>query len=77
MGLPVASIGVSVEKRDKKGKKGKQKNINIMENEKISNYDLLKKLGFPKDFIDENKKLGLKESKLKERGSMQEYLVAF
>lgn len=48
-----------------------------MENEKISNYDLLKKLGFPKDFIDENKKLGLKESKLKERGSMQEYLVAF
>ena len=30
-----------------------------MENIKISNYEILKRLGFDRDFIDENKKLGL------------------
>ena len=61
MGLPVSSIGVSVQRGvEKKGKKGK-KNINIMENEKITNYDLLRKLGFDREFIEENKRLGLKE----------------
>ena len=32
-----------------------------MENLKITNYDLLLKLGFNRDFIDENKRLSLKE----------------
>lgn len=32
-----------------------------MENIKISNYDLLRRLGFDRDFIDENKRLGLRE----------------
>lgn len=32
-----------------------------MENLKVSNYDLLKKLGFDRDFLDENRRLGLKE----------------
>lgn len=35
-----------------------------MENEKITNYDLLKKLGFDKHFIEGNKRFGHKEPKL-------------
>jgi len=35
-----------------------------MENLKITNYDLLLKLGFDRDFIDENKRIGLKERQL-------------
>lgn len=57
MGLPAISIGVTVERgKDKKGKK--KKNVNIMENEKITNYDLLKKLGFDKEFLEGNKRFG-------------------
>jgi hypothetical protein len=63
MGLPVVAIGVTVERKEKKSKKGGAKK-NLVENEKVSNYDLLKKLGFDKEFIEENRRLGLKESKL-------------
>lgn len=32
-----------------------------MENDKITTYDLLKKLGFDKDFIEERKRQGMRE----------------
>ena len=38
-----------------------------MENLKNNNYDLLLRLGFDRDFIDENKRLGLKERQQEER----------
>jgi hypothetical protein len=47
-----------------KGKLGKKKQIvlaNAYENQRVSNYDLLLKLGFDKNLISENKRLGLKE----------------
>jgi hypothetical protein len=36
---------------EKKGKKGKGKQIQTLENEKTSNYDILRRLGFDKDLI--------------------------
>jgi hypothetical protein len=44
---PPTNIGVTVIKGAKKGKKGKLSNLaNQYETQKLSNYDLLKKLGF-------------------------------
>lgn len=56
------SIGVTVQKisGNKKGKKGKNKDP-ADDRKAISNYDLLKSLGFDESLIEENKKLGLKE----------------
>lgn len=46
-----AAIGVSVQIMDKKGKK-KGKPVSTLESEKISNYDILKRLGFDKDYLE-------------------------
>lgn len=59
MGLPAVSIGVRVEKGKEKGKK--RKGPVLIESEKVSNYDLLKRLGFDKDMIDQNRRGGAKE----------------
>lgn len=48
-----------------------------MENEKISNYDLLRKLGFDREFIEENKRLGLKEKQLTTKSGIKDYLLAY
>lgn len=59
----------------KQGKKGKKKGISQAEQyetQKVSNYDLLKKLGFDDQLIEENKRLGLKE---KPAQSMRAYMV--
>ena len=56
------SLGVTVSRQT--GKKGKGKrNVTVdqYENQKVSNYDLLKKLGFDDDLIEENKRTGLKD----------------
>lgn len=45
---------------NKRGKKGKQA-VAVYENQRVSNYDLLHRLGFASNLIDENKKLGMKE----------------
>jgi hypothetical protein len=58
---PLSSIGVQVVKQGPKKGKKKQTNIDQYENQKVSNYDLLKKLGFDEQLIEENKRLGLKE----------------
>lgn len=59
MGMPVTSLGVTVERGGgKKGRKGRMPPI-IGESLKMNNYELLKRLGFDRDFIDENKRLGL------------------
>jgi len=47
-----------------KGKGGKKKQVvqaAALESQRVSNYDLLQKLGFDKKLIEENKRLGLKE----------------
>lgn len=59
MGLPAVSIGVRVEKGKEKGKK--RKGPVLIESEKVSNYDLLKRLGFDKDMIEQNRRGGAKE----------------
>ena len=53
------TIGVVVEKGGPKKGKKKQANAAMMENFKVSNYELLRRLGFDRDFIDENKRQGL------------------
>ena len=59
---PPVALGVTVQKVAKKGKKGKgQFNAAQYEEKKMTNYDLLKRLGFDESLIGENKKLGLKE----------------
>lgn len=45
-----------------------------MENLKVSNYDLLYRLGFDRDFIDENKRLGLKEDRLEQSRIRGQYM---
>ena len=75
MSLPVASIGVTVQfGNNKKGKKGKQAPMGN-ENLKMNNYELLKRLGFDRDFIDENKRLGLKEKQTEMRMAKHQYLM--
>ena len=54
------TIGVSVSKGKKKGGKNKPNLYDQYENQKSSNYELLVKLGFDEQLIEENKKLGLK-----------------
>ena len=48
-----------------------------MENLKNNNYDLLLRLGFDRDFIDENKRLGLKERKQDERKIKHQYMLEY
>ena len=60
MGLPTASIGVTVQRgTDKKNKK--RKGAVEDQDKKITNYDLLRKLGFDKDLIEQNRRMGQKE----------------
>jgi hypothetical protein len=60
--------------RGKGGKKNKFKQFNLAEYEKaqITNYELLKSLGFRDDLIAENKRLGLRERNMEGLGA---YLV--
>ena len=57
MGASAAPVmlGAQVEMRTAGGKKGKKRapNPQQMENLKINNYEILKRLGFDRDFIDE------------------------
>ena len=46
------------------GKKAKGPKAPPMENIKFNNYDVLLQLGFDKDFIDENRRLGLQEQNM-------------
>jgi hypothetical protein len=46
-----------------------------MENIKMSNYEVLKRLGFDRDFIDENKRLGLREKQAEMRMAKHAYLM--
>lgn len=55
------SLGIHVERGGQKKGKKRGPNPNLIENFKISNYEVLKRLGFDRDFIDENRRLGLKE----------------
>lgn len=58
--VPTTSIGVTVQIATKKGKGGRKRQA-VEAQDKVSNYDLLRKLGFDKEFIEENRRLGLKE----------------
>ncbi len=48
-----------------------------METLKNTNYDLLLRLGFDRDFIDENKRLGLKERQAEARQLKQQYMLEY
>jgi hypothetical protein len=67
-------IGVTVEHVSVRGKGKNRKPINVGQHEKqlVSNYDLLEKLGFDKNLIGENKRLGLKERSLND---LNAYLI--
>ncbi len=41
----------------------------------MSNYEVLKRLGFDRDFIDENKRLGLREKQAEMRMAKHAYLM--
>ena len=62
------SLGVAVEVKDKKGKKGKGGKQGALgstaafDNEKITNYDLLKRLGFDKDSLEEQRRRQKRDS---------------
>lgn len=60
---PPVSIGITVQKGGKKGKPRKGNLVSQYENQKLSNYDLLYRLGFDDKLIEENKRLGLKEKR--------------
>lgn len=65
-------IGVTVEHVTSKSGKGKNRkfvNVNQHEKQQVSNYDLLERLGFSKNLIGENKKLGLKERTMQDLNS--------
>lgn len=58
------SVGVSVSFGDSKGKKGKKKpkeKQNKDARQKVTNHELLEKLGFSAEFVEENRMLGLKQ----------------
>ena len=48
-----------------------------MENVKTNNYELLRRLGFDRDLIDENKRLGLKERQEETRKAKHSYLLEY
>jgi len=58
-------VGVTVEhvqvRAGKNGKKWKAVSANMQQKQLVSNYDLLERLGFDKNLIGENKRLGLRE----------------
>ena len=60
---PTSSVSIQYKdaSKKKKGGGGQKYNQSQMETLKNTNYDLLLRLGFDRDFIDENKRLGLKE----------------
>jgi hypothetical protein len=77
---PGATVSISYEKPGGKkgGKKGGAKfNQAQMENIKISNYDLLLKLGFDREFIDENKRLGLREKQMESNKQKYKYMLGY
>lgn len=63
----------TVEVKRKGGKKKAIKEAALYENQRISNYDLLQKLGFDKHLIAENRRLGLKERDM--TNDFQKYLA--
>ena len=48
-----------------------------METLKNTNYDLLLRLGFDRDFIDENKRLGLREQQAEDRKIKAQYMLEY
>jgi hypothetical protein len=54
---PPVAIGITVQKAgaNKKGKKGKSNLASQYENTKLSNYELLKRLGFDDQVIEQSK----------------------
>jgi hypothetical protein len=56
---PGSSVTVTFKQKGGKQKKTKGTPGAPMENLKFNNYDVLLQLGFDKDFIDENRRLGL------------------
>lgn len=69
---PQISVGVQIVKAGAKKGKNRRAAVDQYENQKVSNYDLLKKLGFDEQLIEENKRLGLKE---KPAQSMRAYMT--
>ena len=63
------TIGITVRKDAGNKKRGKRNLADQYEKDKVSNYDLLARLGFPEALIGQNKLLGLKEN------TMQDYIV--
>lgn len=59
-------VTVIINKGQKHNKKGGKQQTQQYEMSKGSNYDLLIALGFDKNLIAENKKLGLKERNMQE-----------
>ena len=57
------------------GKKGKGPKAPPAENIKFNNYDVLLQLGFDKDFIDENRRLGLQEQNMQKAKQRQQYMM--
>ena len=48
-----------------------------MENIKFNNYDVLLQLGFDKDFIDENRRLGLQEQNFQKAKQRSAYMMEY
>lgn len=72
---PTSSVTVSYA-TSKKGKKGGTKfNPQQLETLKFNNYEVLRRLGFDRDFLDENKRLGLQERNLQQSKQRQQYLM--
>jgi hypothetical protein len=66
----------ATKKSGKKGGGGGAKyNQQQMESLKNTNYDLLLRLGFDRDFIDENKRLGLRERQAEANKIKQQYML--
>ncbi len=69
------SIGVAVERGGPKKGKKQRNNMAQMEQAKSANYELLRRLGFDRDFIDESARLGLKERQEEKRKNVHQYLL--
>jgi hypothetical protein len=76
------SSSVTIQYAQKKGGKkggagGAKYNQQQMETLKNTNYDLLLRLGFDRDFIDENKRLGLRERQAEANKIKQQYMIEY
>jgi hypothetical protein len=71
------TIQYATKKSGKKGGGGggAKYNQQQMESLKNTNYDLLLRLGFDRDFIDENKRLGLRERQAEANKIKQQYML--